>query len=472
MYSRLSRLSIKVKGEWTIGRLIKGDVLDRSTVNEIKYRRTFGVHLTSMRIFNDYILPKLEEKLHDYIWVDLYCGEGNLILPLLNNIPADQREHFFERRIFLFDIQEKMVEKTIENAISYGIPRQVAERNVQVRDTLSEFPASVRENRHKVYHVTNPPYLYVGYIAKHNENSGQLKYFTGANSGLQDLYQLAMMNDLRNEIGQMVYIIPSNFLFGHSVSSLIRQSFLKYYSITEAIIFERKIFKNTGTNVVICFFQRTGIPNKTLEFHAVKINSGSTIRKYKLSEKNNYRAGDEFEEYVKANRKNVLKVSYYLTLQEIEENKGRNRVVLLDSKEYTGSKYVSKEFFVNDKLLSKIKSNPLFIRTVDTGGIEGKAGLYSIQHVFNTDGIFVSGNTYRTNPIQVFIEPTLSTEQSKEIQDLFNRVLNELRESTDSEFMTTYKYNENGKYTRKYLGLSQAKKIIETLQPLTENRNQ
>ncbi|MCD6418628.1 hypothetical protein J7M00_07585, partial [bacterium] len=32
---------------------------------------------------------------------------------------------------------------------------------------------------------------------------------------------------------------------------------------------------------------------------------------------------------------------------------------------------------------------------------------------------------------------------------------------TDSEFMTTYKYS-NSEYTRKYLGLSQIKKLIQT----------
>lgn len=33
---------------------------------------------------------------------------------------------------------------------------------------------------------------------------------------------------------------------------------------------------------------------------------------------------------------------------------------------------------------------------------------------------------------------------------------------TDSEFMTTYKYS-NSEYTRKYLDLSQVKKLIQTL---------
>ncbi|EQD75640.1 methyltransferase, partial [mine drainage metagenome] len=101
---------------------------------------------------------------------------------------------------------------------------------------------------------------------------------------------------------------------------------------------------------------------------------------------------------------------YYLTIEEIDENKGNNRVVLLDSNDYAGGRYKSREFFVNDKLFSKIKSNPIFIRTVDTGGVGGKAGLYFIKDIYNVDGIYVSGSTYRTNPIQLFLEPTLTKE--------------------------------------------------------------
>ena len=105
------------------------------------------------------------------------------------------------------------------------------------------------------------------------------------------------------------------------------------------------------------------------------------------------------------------------------------------------------------------------MRTVDTGSENGKAGLYSIPDFFDTDGIYVDGNTYRTNPIQVFIEPRLSEKQLSMVTQRFNSTLNLLREETDSEFMTTYKYTNNGKYTRKYLGLTQARAIMETLAP-------
>ncbi|MHA1235971.1 MAG: hypothetical protein ACTSQL_12935 [Promethearchaeota archaeon] len=40
-------------------------------------------------------------------------------------------------------------------------------------------------------------------------------------------------------------------------------------------------------------------------------------------------------------------------------------------------------------------------------------------------------------------------------------ILEHFREKLDSEFLTTYKYS-NAIYTRKYLGLTQVRKIIET----------
>ncbi len=68
-------------------------------------RRKFGIHLTSIEIFHKYIFPEIKDLLENYLWVDLYAGEGNLILPILNEIPYDKRESFFRGHIFLFDTQ-------------------------------------------------------------------------------------------------------------------------------------------------------------------------------------------------------------------------------------------------------------------------------------------------------------------------------------------------------------------------------
>jgi uncharacterized Fe-S radical SAM superfamily protein PflX len=113
-------------------------------------------------------------------------------------------------------------------------------------------------------------------------------------------------------------------------------------------------------------------------------------------------------------------------------------------------------------LYKKIKNNPLFVRTLDTGKWEGRAGIYDVREIWDIDGILVTKEKYRTHPIQIFIEPNLSEEDLNLLKNYFNLMLEYFRDITDSEFLTTFKYS-NSTYVRKYLGLSQVKKLIETL---------
>ena len=76
---------------------------------ERKRIRSLGEHLTPSGVFTEFILPKIEGRIYEYIWIDLFAGEGNLILPILERIPIAERAEFFSRHIYLFDIQEKMV---------------------------------------------------------------------------------------------------------------------------------------------------------------------------------------------------------------------------------------------------------------------------------------------------------------------------------------------------------------------------
>ncbi|UCC18484.1 MAG: SAM-dependent DNA methyltransferase [Promethearchaeota archaeon] len=430
-----------------------------------KYRRSLGVHLTSKDIFIKYIFPEIEEKLWDYTWIDLYAGEGNLILPILHSITSDERIKFFKEHVFLLDIQQEMIQKCINNAKSYGIPSEIAEKNIKSRNNLASFPKFLNNAPFPLYHITNPPYLYLGYIRKHKETQKYLDLFKGKNEGYQDLYQIAMINDLRKEIDNLIYIIPSNFLFGASVSNKFRRDFLRNYNVDKTIIFETKIFDYTGTNICIGFFKRKKIPkSENIEFNGIKIkkNNKQIIKRYLLKPEFNYRAGSEFDEFLqKYIVKLPLGVNYYLHKEEVIKNKGGNKIKVIDANNYENNEYKKLNLYVNNYLKEKVESNIIYVRTVDTGSHHGRVGLGLIRDDFKVDGIYVSGITYRTHPIQIFFEPVITHDEQKLIKSYFNFILETFRVKLDSEFLTTYKYSD-AEYTRKYLGLTQVRKLIQT----------
>ena len=156
-----------------------------------------------------------------------------------------------------------------------------------------------------------------------------------------------------------------------------------------------------------------------------------------------------------------LNVNYYLLKKEILNNKGSNKLSVIDANNYKNSQYSKIDLRVNDNLKAKIESNILYIRTVDTGSRNGRVGLGIITEDFDVSGIYVSGNTYRTHPIQIFLDPELSHGEQILLKNYFNLLLESFRKKLDSEFLTTYKYS-NAEYTRKYLGLTQVRKLIQT----------
>jgi methylase of polypeptide subunit release factors len=436
----------------------------KQDLNSSKYRRSFGVHLTSRDTFLKYIFPEIKERLWEYTWIDLYAGEGNLILPILNSIPNENRIEFFKEHIFLFDIQPEMVQKSIINAEKHGIPSEVASNNIQLRDNLESFPTYLNTAQFPLFHITNPPYLYLGYIRKHKETQKYLPLFQGKNDGYQDLYQIAMINDLRYKIENLVYIIPTNFLYGASVSNKFRIDFLKDYEILKMVILETQIFEFTGTNICIGFFKRKTVSkNEIQSFTSLKVKKKNRIlnRENKLIPKYKYRAGSEFEEFLEQNRsRNPLKVSYYLRNEDVLENFGPFRITVIDANKYKNNQYKRLTISINGKLREKIEKNVLYVRTVDTGSIAGRAGLGIIEEEFGVKGIYVTSNTYRTHPIQIFLKPELSFEDQLLLRNFVNLILEFYRDKLDSEFLTTYKYSD-ADYTRKYLGLTQVKGLIE-----------
>ncbi|MEM4165502.1 MAG: N-6 DNA methylase [Nitrososphaerales archaeon] len=422
-----------------------------------------GLFYTPAEVFRKYVLPKLKDSLWDYTWIDLYCGKGDLIIPIVKDIEENNRNKFFSEHIRCFDIDEHALSLFADRLRQIGVKDELIKKNLIQLDTLKEFPSF--EYSYPLYHITNPPYLYKGYMPKTEKTRDLLQYFKGKREPLQDLYQVALFNDLMKGLDKMIYIIPTNFLFGDANANHIRQLIFKYYNLVDLYILEKKVFSDTGTNTCVCFFEKKAIPSEADQIvYATKISKdGEKKRAYKLSKKFRWRAGSEFYEFVERFKADKpLDFEYYLMKKDVEANKGDYEVILLDVNNYT--KLVAK---VNKELHDRIKSNVLFLKTLDTGRFEGRAGLYECKKVFGVDGIMVSKDyTYRTHPIQIFFKSRLSYDEQVFVKDWFNYILNKLREEYDSDFMTTYRESTRY-YTRKYLGLNQARAIIETC-PLSD----
>lgn len=428
--------------------------------------KIFGEHITPVFVFDNYILPDILPVIKQYRWVDLFAGDGNLILPILKYVPTNERIDFFAEHIFLFDIQNEKVETCINRAVELGIPEKLARENIKTQDTLRQYPEDILKTSLKVYHVTNPPYLYRGYIAKNQEIKKYLSYFDKGNDICQDLYQVALMNDLRHGIEKMIYIVPTNFIFADSSSKKVRFVILNHYFIKKAFIFEKQMFEKTGTHVSMLFLEKKPTVNTEVqEFTAVKIKNDELVQKqkYTLLPNNFYRGGFEFDDFVKNYKaNNPIRVHYYLYFSDLSDKKGDIDIDLLDANSYNKvSGYKKISIKVDEFTYKMIKSNPLFLRTIDTGKEDGRMGLYFINNVFGVDGIVVTKNTQRTHPIHLFFYPKLEYEVIVLLKEYFNAILEYFRNQFDSEFLTTYKYSA-ASYTRKYLGLKQAKGIIET----------
>ena len=364
----------------------------------------------------------------------------------------------------MFDIQAELVDIAIKRAENYGIPREIAVENIKCVDTLKYYPEFLLNDNLPVFHITNPPYLYIGYIKKHKETQKYLEYFKGDNKGYQDLYQIALINDLKHNIPKMIYIIPVNFIFSSSGANKIRDTFFNAFQINKAIIFEKKIFESTGVNVGIFLFEKKDkISIDNITFEGLKISdTESKKRIYVLIPRNHYRAGNEFEDFVEKHRvKNPLSIKFYLMYDEVKSitnhtsntgntvhtgNTCNKSVIVVDANDFDRDGYTKTEINVNEQLYNKVKSNILYVRTIDTGSLHKRAGLYVIQEDYQADGIIVS-KPYRTHPIQLFLEPVLPIDMQYLLKDYFNLVLEYLRAITDSEFMTTYKYS-NSIHTR------------------------
>ncbi|GAH21724.1 unnamed protein product, partial [marine sediment metagenome] len=72
---------------------------------------------------------------------------------------------------------------------------------------------------------------------------------------------------------------------------------------------------------------------------------------------------------------------------EVSQNKGNFEIEVIDANQYKNNQYVKLNIKVNEKLKRIIESNILYIRTVDTGSYNGRAGLGQVNEDFDVCAI-------------------------------------------------------------------------------------
>lgn len=218
------------------------------------------------------------------------CGNGDIINYLINN---------------------DFLNIDISNIKYYDIINQ-SYKNVIIQDTIIN-PLDYNNS----YIITNPPFLAKNKMIK--EMKDKYKDLKNCN----DLFELYILQLLNCECLGGILILPSNFLF--SYSNKLRQQFIKKYEIKTLKIYEKQIFKDTTSSVIVFdFFLRS---NNNFNINAYLLSKDKTENFIiELSQNNNFSYGEEIykEKYkselniIRFTDEKLIKDDYYLSNIEIK----------------------------------------------------------------------------------------------------------------------------------------------------------
>lgn len=257
------------------------------------------------------------------------------------------------------------------------------------RDTLFNPPSYKNK-----FIITNPPYL-----ARNKSKNKELfdKY------NINDLYKCLIINLINDVCLGGILIIPLNFWSSIRKQDIkLRKDFLKNYNIILLNIFEERVF--IDTSYTICAFQFELKSNEDTMINQLPINiyPSKNHLLINLNEKNNFIIGGEIY-YLKSNikykitrltKKNIISKNTNLVVKCIDDNKN-NQIKL--------------SYIEDDNLL----------------------------YIDNTPNL--SSRTYAT----LVIEPEISIEQQKKLENKFNIFLNEYRNKYNSLFLTNYRESKD-----------------------------
>jgi hypothetical protein len=268
--------------------------------------------------------------------------------------------------------------------------------------------------------LTNPPYLHKNKAKNEIKN----KYFTGNNSGFEDLYQISINSILNSEEG--ILIVPLNFLSAEN-SDKIRKIFFGKFKIVCLNIFEEQVFEDTTYNVISFYYKKRKDESKK-DVISAKIFPRRQEIKIILEEKHNWQMGGEFRSKIDP-IKNLLGI-YRATENLLSE--GDEKVELA----YNHIK--DKQIFYIDKNIKELfEKNIILLRAIDNKN--GKK--IQLEDIRKYGSIALIGKNTSRNMAYLLFREKINLGEQKELIDLFNNYLDQERQKHFSLFLTNFRDN-------------------------------
>lgn len=339
---------------------------------------------------SDYILNGLEGFVKEKDVVDPFAGNGDLIFWAKQHgaksaIGHDIDKRYIDNRIVFYN-------DSIKNPLKYN------------------------------FALTNPPYLNI------NKANSEIKKHYFNKNNFEDLYQMSLFSMFNSDEG--IVIVPINFLSAEN-SRKIRDIFFSKFEIVEMNYFRHQVFPDTTYNVIAFYYRKKS--NYFNDKFSIKthIYPGNKIINIKLKKDFSWTINGEFLKIIK-NQKNEIGIRR-LTEKDVLARRGLIEMPAA----FNHIKNIGK-IKVSKNLFDDIKSNIILLKAIDSGTEKGKIALEDVRKY----GVYclVSKETSRHMVYFIFKDKIPITAQ-KEIIDIFNREINEMREKHSSLFLTNYRDN-------------------------------
>src|SRR3989344_7730065 len=279
---------------------------------------------------------------------------------------------------------------------------------------------SINSTQKYKFICTNPPYLHKN---KADQKTKEI-FFSGTNSGFEDLYQVSISSIIKSEEG--ILIVPLNFLCAEN-SKKIRDIFFNKFEIVRLNIFSEQVFEDTTYNVISFYFRRKKDNSGKDNIFATIFPEEKNI-KFTIERKYNWQLGGDFFNRLK-NTKNHLGI-FRLTEDYLQSGEYKVELAFQNIKNRM-------PLCIGKDLKNLIEKNILFLRAIDSKN--GKKIQIEDIRKYGVFGL-VGKNTSR-NMAHLIFKEEIPIGQQEVLMKVFNDELNQERKKYLSFFLTNFRDN-------------------------------